>query len=297
MSKLTHRPRLHRPRPALNQGVSLVELLVGVAIGLLVVLAGMGTIVLNRTSSNTISDTAALTSQASNALRQVSFVLRQAGALEPSTVPHPTVAGQVQHILAQNIDVQPTTIRCREEAGTCTTNPETLIISYLNRNPPGVTTASEITRDCQGNGVVIPGGVPNQGVQINNFFTLAGGELSCRSTWGRDIDTVATRTIAARSISVNQPILSSVEAFQLRYLVDQGNNTTRWQRAPAIQTAGTWNQVVAVEICLQVRGEVNHGTLMTGKYFDCDGNEQDHSQFLRVVVRQTVQLRNRGNNL
>jgi type IV pilus assembly protein PilW len=297
MLNLTHRPSLRRPRLALNQGVSLVELLVGVAIGLLVVLAGMGTIVLNRTSSNTISDTAALTSQASNALRQISFVLRQAGALEPSTVPHPTVAGQVQHILAQNSEVQPTTIRCREETGACTTNPETLIISYLNRNPPGATTASEITRDCQGNGVVIPG-VPNQGVQINNFFTLAGGELSCRSTWGRDIDTVATRAIPARSISISQPILSNVEAFQVRYLVDDPpNNTTRWQRAPAIQTAGTWNQVVAVEICLQVRGEVNHGNLMTGTYTDCADAIQNHSQFLRMVMRQTVQLRNRGNNL
>lgn len=297
MSKLTQRPRLRCPRFALNQGVSLVELLVGVAIGLLVVLAGLGTIVLNRTSSNTISDTAVLTSQASNALRQVSFVLRQAGALEPSTVPHPDPAeARVQHVLTQINDVQPTTVRCREEPGACTTNPETLIVSYLNRNPPGVTTASEITRDCQGNAVVIPG-VPNQGVQINNFFTLAGGELRCRSTWGRDIDTAATRAIPTRSISGNQPILSNVEAFQVRYLVDQLNNTTLWQRAPAIQAAGTWNQVVAVEICLQVRGEVNHGTLMTGTYTDCADATQNHSQFLRVVMRQTVQLRNRGNNL
>jgi Tfp pilus assembly protein PilW len=69
-------------------GLSLVELLVGIAIGLMVVLAATGTLVLNRSSSNTISDTAAITAQASNALRQMAYLLRQTGPW--SQRPHPT---------------------------------------------------------------------------------------------------------------------------------------------------------------------------------------------------------------
>lgn len=277
-----------------NSGLSLIELLVGIAIGLLVVLAALGTIVLNRTSSNTISDTAALTGQANNALRQITFALRQAGALEPSLdARSPAPAANAMHtaifVLAQVTDAQPTTVRCREAPGTCSTNPETLIVSYLNRNPPGATTDSAVTRDCQGAGVATPG------EQINNFFTLTSGELRCRSTTGRGIDVAATT--GASDLSAAQAIIQNVEAFQMRYLVDQGNNTMLWQRADAIQTAGTWDQVVAAEICLQVRGTVNHGSLMTGTYTDCAGTTQNHSQFLRLVVRQTVQLRNRSNNL
>jgi type IV pilus assembly protein PilW len=277
-----------------NRGLSLIELLVGIAIGLLVVLAALGTIVLNRTTGNTISDGAALTGQANNALRQIASAMRQAGALEPtlddrSPAPVATEMHNALFVLAQTNDAQPTTIRCREGPGTCSINPETLIVSYLNRNPPGATTSSAVTRDCQGAGVITPS------EQINNFFTLAGGELQCRSTTGRGLDAAATTGV--NDLSANQPILNNVEVFLVRYLVDQGNNTLLWQRANAIQTAGTWNQVVAAEICLRVRGEVNHGTLMTGTYIDCDGTTQNHSQFLRLVVRQTVQLRNRGNNL
>ena len=64
-----------------QRGVSLLELLVGIAIGLLVVAVAMGALMASRGLSGTVSDASTLQQQASYAFRIMGQQIRQAGGL------------------------------------------------------------------------------------------------------------------------------------------------------------------------------------------------------------------------
>ena len=63
-----------------QRGVSLIELLIGLVIGLLVVVAAMGSLVYTRASSLLIGDSTRLQQEAATAFRIIGGVARQAGA-------------------------------------------------------------------------------------------------------------------------------------------------------------------------------------------------------------------------
>ena len=67
-------------------GISLIELLIGITIGLLVVLAALGTLIVSRGAATAISEAAELQQQASFALRGLGLQLRQTGSLELTPV-------------------------------------------------------------------------------------------------------------------------------------------------------------------------------------------------------------------
>ena len=258
---------LHNPHPQRRQrGITLIELMVGITIGLLVVLAATGTLVLNRTSGNTISDTAALTNQANQAMRQITDALRQAGAFEivPYAPGGTTVLNEIQFNLGDPTSATaPSVLTGQNDTGSATIKPDTVTVFYQNR-------AAAVTRDCLGNSVT------GLGTQIQSTYSVASGNLQC--------------------LGVNagaQPVAANVEDLQLQYLEVTGANS-QWRTAAAV---ANWNAVVAVNVCLQVRGDVNHGGLLTGNYVNCAGTSTAHSNNLRLVLRQTVQLRNRFNNL
>ncbi|MBS0291029.1 MAG: prepilin-type N-terminal cleavage/methylation domain-containing protein, partial [Proteobacteria bacterium] len=64
-----------------QRGVSLIELMVGVAIGLLVVAVAMGALMVSRGISGTVSDASSIQQQAAYAMRVVGLQMRQAGSL------------------------------------------------------------------------------------------------------------------------------------------------------------------------------------------------------------------------
>lgn len=257
-----------------QRGISLIELLVGITIGMLVVLAATGTIVLNRVAGNTVSDTAAVTSQASNAMRQMAFILRQAGAieLEPTSTAAPA-AEQVFNLGSMNRaflataaapGVSQELILGTNGSGTGV-NSDTLTVRYANRD-------STVTRDCLGAttaGLNLP---------ITNVFNIAlsSGKpnLTCQG----------------------EPMAQNIEDLQVLYLTESGAGW-QWMNATQVAAAASWNRVVAAQICLQVRGDINHGTALVGNYTNCANTQTAHDRFYRLVVRQTVQLRNRMNNL
>lgn len=291
---MTHiSPVPHRRLATRQSGVSLVELLVGVTIGLLVVLAATGTLVLNRTSSNTISDTANVTAQASNALRQMVYTLRQTGATESTPSPDTAALTPVQQVI--DLVAPGTPLPGSGFMHPVTATATGILTGRNNLTASGMTfdeltyvfasRGAAISRDCLGNQVAaINGDLPNR------FFLQADNPAANISDTNRP-------NLMCQGLTANvaQPVARNVEDLQIRYLVDQGA-TQQWRNAAQV-AAGAWNQVIAVELCLLVRGDVNHGAVLTGNYTNCNDVVTAHDRFWRVALRQTVQLRNRYNNL
>ena len=73
-----------------QQGVTLLEMLVGLIIGLLVVAVAMGALMVSRSVTGTVSDASGIQQQGSHILRVVGSQLRQAGSLYLN--PNPTAA-------------------------------------------------------------------------------------------------------------------------------------------------------------------------------------------------------------
>lgn len=279
-----------------QSGASLVELLVGITIGLLVVLAATGTLVLNRTSSNTISDTANVTAQASNAMRQMVYNLRQTGATESTPSPDTAALPAVQQVI--DLVAPGTPLPGSGFMHPVTATATGILTGRNNLTASGMTydeltyvfasKGAAITRDCLGNQVAaINGDLPNR------FFLQADNPAANVSDTNRP-------NLMCQGLTANvaQPVARNVEDLQIQYLVDQvASQTQQWRNAAQVEAAGAWTQVIAVELCLLVRGDINHGAVLTGNYTNCNGVVTAHDRFWRVALRQTVQLRNRYNNL
>lgn len=67
-------------RVSRQSGVSLIELMVGLVVGLLVVIAAMGSLVYTRTASQVMGDSTRLRQDAATAFRVIGQIARQAGA-------------------------------------------------------------------------------------------------------------------------------------------------------------------------------------------------------------------------
>ena len=67
--------------PQTQRGVTLIELMVGITIGLLTVAVAMGALMVSRGISGTVSDASTIQQQAAYAMRVIGLQLRQAGSL------------------------------------------------------------------------------------------------------------------------------------------------------------------------------------------------------------------------
>lgn len=250
-----------------QRGATLIELMVGLVIGLLVVLAATSTLIINRTSGNTISDSAALSMQANQAMRQISFALKQAGAFEvvPFTPSGSTTPNEVTFILGDLDKPAPRVLSGSNDVGSGAIKPDALTVYFTNRD-------TTVTRDCLGNSV------SGLNAEISNAYTVASGDLRCNGN------------------NPAQALANNVEDMQLLYLVMNGSSS-QWFKANEVEAASAWNRVVAVDVCIQVRGDVNHGTLLADTFINCNNVETSNDKYMRLVMRQTVQLRNRFNNL
>lgn len=249
-----------------QQGASLIELMVGITIGLLVVLAATGTIVLNRISANTVSDTSMVTSQANSAMRMLVLTLRNTAAFELQPTDNSAIAVEQIFNLGNPTNTAPGTISGIDgPSGSA----DEFTSNFTNRG-------NAVTRDCLGNQAL------NVHDNIPNRFFIDSGNLRCQGLAGNPA----------------QPVAENIEDLQVLYLTEVGGGT-QWLSADAVIALGpsTWNQVIAAEICLQIRGEMNHGAALVGNYVNCANVSTAHSNFYRIVLRQTVQLRNRMNNL
>lgn len=275
---LAHRPRSQR-------GVTLIELMVGMVIGLLVVAAAMGTMMVSRGISGTVSDASNIQQQAAYAMRTIGLQLRQAGSLylnpNPTGAADENIASAAVGFERQSGDFDPAkNIVSGIDAPTGTEFKLTTGYRNYKEALHGKTADESQVRDCLGQ-------QPSETLIENNFvLKTATNELYC-----------------AGSNKSAQPVVEKVANFQVRYLVQEnpaGDPQIKYATASAV--GGKWGQVQAVEVCLVLYGNEPIDLPAGSSYTDCDGTTKvdmtkltgERARRMHLTFRNVFQLRSQG---
>jgi type IV pilus assembly protein PilW len=266
-----------------ESGFTLIELMIGLTIGMLVALVALGSFLFVLQGSTTVSEGYRLAATGNTALRRIADIVRQAGAAElvqPGGTFAPVSFGDFTRRAVGGTQL----VSGTEGAANA---PDTLTVSFEHRG-------DNITRDCLGNA---PGAAQQR---VDNFFSVSGVELRCLGRLGD-----AAATIIGGVPAVGLPLVGdnsaaatqiAVEDFQVWYwLADTANarNTRRYSAWATPQSAppGGWAAVQAVEICLQLRGTSTNNP--AGNFTNCQGNAVANNGQLHQVFRGVYALRNR----
>lgn len=251
----------HRSGPHRHRGVSLIELMVGIAIGMLIVVAAIGTMLYTRASSTTIGDSARLHQDAATAFRIIGETVRQTGARRLNDAGGKTVEFNPNFTgLTTTVVI---TISGTDGATTPTIAADTLRIAYDSDSVVDVT-------DCLGS---IAGGSVNN---VTNTFEVSAGNLRCNGN--------AASTTA-------QPLIQSVEDFQVWYGIRDVTESLRYVSASDIPD---WSlaRVETVMVCLRLSGETRSNP--TAASVGCSGEAVAADGRIRRVFTRVFNLRNAG---
>lgn len=286
-----------RTRKALNlrlqHGVTLIELLVGIAVGLLVVAVAMGALMVSRGVTGTVSDASGIQQQAAFAMRLIGLQVRQAGSLRLNLDPGTTVTAERYMVpvafetIVPGGAMQGFNPSSNTLSGTAT--PVTLTTGFRRYTEPVFGGADEqsFSRNCLGGPA---DGAATTDQRLESVFELNGTNLRCT---GNGVGP--------------QPVVQNVANFQVRYLL-QDNATTPGMptitrvTADAIDGAVyTWSGVQAVEVCLVIFGVEPMDLPAGSTYTDCDGTAIDmttltgpRARRMHIAYRNTFQLRSQG---
>lgn len=246
-----------------QQGLSLVESLIGLTIGLMVIAAALATLLLSRGASVSISELSQLQQQGSYALRMIGVQLRQAGSLDLA----PTAAGRFAFNGSfVGFGGGPTVVSGTDGAGSASDQ-----VSVSNQ--PSTELASH-RRDCLGTEV-------HAGDRIDSTFFVRNEQLYCRG-------------LAPQA----QAIIGNVADFQVAYRVRTASGTQA-MTATEVAQAQAWSSVSAIEICLDLQGNEG-GSPVAGTYLTCrrDSNgalaSAQRAGRIHLIYRNVFDLRTQG---
>ncbi len=273
-----------------QQGFSLVELMVGMALGLLVIAAASMAMLASRSLSLTVSDASHLQQQASYALRIIGLQLRQAGGLYLNLNLPAGAGASVSAALAPAAfeTTAPASGSARGYAPRMDAlrgSHNSLVTGYRRyKEPvfaqPGLAAQA---RNCLGGPVDA-----SADQRLESHFRLRGHVLRCGGN-----DTAASP----------QPLVDNVAAFELRYLRMQaaGMAQPQLQYVNAQQAGRDWSEVVAVEVCLVLFGSRPTSLPAGSGYTGCDGEwvavadlPGPRKQRMHRVFRNLFPLRSQG---
>lgn len=281
-----------------QRGVTLIELMVGIAIGLLVIAVALGALMASRGISGTVSEATSLQQQASYAFRVIGQQIRQAGSLELNLSPSiaPVASGAFAAMSPVAFDPpDPSGARppfSRASSTLIADATPSFTVGYQNYTesitpPPPASTplSSSLLRDCLGQNPALAasGSLGATPVLSSKFQRNSGtNELVCMGAGG-----------------ISQPIIGNVTDMQVRY-VQQAPNTTNLQYldtsgviANAASATATWANVYAVEVCLELTG-TDPAPTAGATYTNCSGASASYGDRLKMVFRNIYQIRSQG---
>ena len=276
-----------RPNHRSQRGISLVELLVGLAIGLLTIAVALGTLLMTRSVSSTVSDVSQLQQQASYSFRLIGRQLRQAGSLRLNPA--------VQKVEGQVLDVSdPVAFETAFEDFKASQsvhgvqNPKDneyqLKANYRNYTEPlhNASVDASLQRNCLGQ--------ENSSSLIESRFVFDSKNFLLKCTGSASATPVT--------------LVNNVATFEVRYLVQ--TDPTR-QGEPQLQLRPAedvtdWTKVTAAEVCLVLFGNDPIDMPSKTNYTDCDGetavdmSTQSGARKNRahMVFRSIYQMRSHG---
>jgi len=281
-----------------QSGVTLIELMVGLAIGLLVVAVAMGALMVSRGISGTVSDASGIQQQGAYILRVLSQQLRQTGSLYLN--PDPAGGTSTDVLSPVAFEIKATAVGSgnsfvQEES---LTGAGTTVTTAFRRYQDNVFLADNATSTTIGtdflarNCVGAPGNSStDQRVESIFTFDSTKNELQCGGN-----DTAA------------QPIAQNVAQFQVTYMVQTtdaaGNTTVQYTKGsdmPAAATDPTWRRVQGVQVCLVLYGSEPIDMPAGSSYTDCAGTSVNMTTLtgerknrMHLLFRNTYQLRSQG---
>ncbi|GBU15323.1 hypothetical protein AwPolaro_07010 [Polaromonas sp.] len=275
----------HSPRK--QHGVGLVELMVGVAIGLLTVAMSIASLMVARGVSSSVSDASELQQQAAYAFRIIGQQLRQAGSLRlnmaPQQAPGSTMAidsaAPVAFETGGGFDPAIDTLSGMDSPGS---GEFQLTVGYRNYTESVHTSASDesLQRNCLGE--------TNSDTLIQSRFTLDSSQ----------------NTLRCAGSGAAQPVADNIANFRVRYLLQDatltpGNPQIKYANATTV--GSDWRRVQGVEICLVRYGTEAIDMPAGSSYTDCDGSTVDmttltgaRTRRMHIVFRNVYQLRSQG---
>lgn len=270
-----------------QRGVTLIELMVGITLGLLVVATAAGALMASRGISGTVSEATTLQQQASYAFRVIGQQIRQAGSMQldlnPSITQASTENSNIAMMPVAFDPPDPTGARPNFNRATSTLSGSTtpsVTVGYQNYFENTTTaTSTSLLRDCLGQNpaTASSGSLEKSPVLSSKFERKAStNELVCTSTGSTSA----------------QPIIGNVTDMQVRYL-EQSVNSANMQYRSADDTS-SWSQIYAVEICLELSGTESIPT-SDAKYINCSGTSTSYGNHIKMVFRNTYQIRSQGN--
>lgn len=305
------------PKPLRQRGVTLIELMVGLAIGLLVIAVAMGALMVSRGVSGTVSDASGIQQQGAYIMRVIGQQLRQTGSLYLNPAPSGESSTEVLSAVAFEIKanavgtgnsfVQEDTLV--GSGNSVTTGfrryqDNVFMIDGTNADssasPPTPATPGTdyLARNCVG----APGNSSTD-QRIESAFTFADDTLRCQGN----------------GVNTPQPIAQNVAQFQVTYLVQSTDATgtkvqyIKGSDLPSSMTANAldpaWRRVQGVQVCVVLYGnesiDLPSGTsaeiVKSRSYTDCAGNSVDLSSLtgarrnrMHMLFTSTYQLRSQG---
>lgn len=281
-----------------QSGVTLIELMVGLAIGLLVVAVAMGALMVSRGISGTVSDASGIQQQGAYILRVVSQQLRQTGSLYLNPDPAGGTSTDVLSPVAFEIKADAVgsgnSFVQEESLSGAGTSVTTAFRRYqdnvfLADNATSTTIGTDfLARNCVG----APGNSStDQRVESIFTFDSTKNELQCGGNG-----------------TAAQPIAQNVAQFQVTYMMQTtdaaGNTTVQYVKGsdmPAAATDPTWRRVQGVQVCLVLYGSEPVDMPAGSSYTDCAGTSVNMTTLtgerknrMHLLFRNTYQLRSQG---
>lgn len=274
-----------------QQGFSLVELMVGMVLGLMVIAAAAVALLASRSLAATASDANHLQQQASYALRVIGLQLRQSGSLYLNLQLPLGADGSRNAALTPGVfeTAAPAvgTVRSYAPKTHALQGGDDSFATGYRRYKEPVFTQSGLagqSRNCLGG----PADA-SADQRLESRFSLRGHVLRCG---GNDTATSP------------QPLLDNVAAFRLRYLRMSASGAAgqpQLQYVNANLARTDWSQVVAVEVCLVLFGARSSALPLGSGYVDCNGQWVEiaglaapRSGRTHRVFRNLFQLRSQG---
>ena len=272
-----------------QRGVTLVELMVGIAIGLLVIAVAMGALMVSRGISGTVSDASSIQQQGAYAMRVIGLQLRQAASLRLYLDAKPTAAESL-YLIPVAYETSPPDAIPVDIGGTAV--PVTFTAGYSRYTEPVFISASEqaLSRNCLGG----PADASTDS-RLESVFSL---------------DTVNNALRCSGNSAAAQPIVQNVANFQVRYLLQDNTSTPGSPTIRSVDAAGVlaaaggsanWARVQGVEVCIVLYGNEVIDLPAGSNYTDCNGTSVDMSTLagprakrMHVPVRSVFQLRSQG---
>jgi type IV pilus assembly protein PilW len=274
-----------------QSGLTLVELAVSIVIGLLTIAVALAALTVSRHISGTVSDAAQLQQQAAHALRVIGQQVRQAGSVELNLAANTDGWNQPGAGVAIPLDdtvvfmttgyAGITNVISGTDAGSKSS--ATLTLRYSNYWQPNAANdqGKTLFRSCLGNGGEIDSnGQPEHRLLTSIFsFDENKQELKCADGTGAGA----------------QAVIKNVAGFQVAYLVQtpDGNPPTVW-RTNAAGVGGHWDNVDAVEVCLDMAGDERMDLPADAKYTNCADQRVSLQGRLHMAFKNTFQLRSQG---